>query len=109
MLRKIRKSEGFFLGELLLSLSIWLLAIGVLLPFVMKVSYQSMKVRMETGAIHLLYEEVQAKIADGQVLGNRAVNRYGYEYDIIWKTDREVCVKFEERFQHPVEKCETIE
>lgn len=109
MLRKIRKSEGFFLGELFLSLSIWLLAIGFLLPFIMKLTNQSMKVRMETGAVHLLYEEVQAKIAHGSVPGNKTVNRYGYKYEIIWKNDREVCINFEERFQHPVEKCEAIE
>jgi hypothetical protein len=105
----LRKCEGFFLGELLLSLSLWILAIGILLPFVIKLTNQSLQVKVETGAVHLLYEEVQAYLADGTVPGNRTVHKNGYEYMIIWKTDREVCVKFEDQFQHPIEKCETIE
>lgn len=93
-------SRGYFLLELLLSLSAWLMLSSFLLPLLLEVRNQSFQVEVENQARKMMYEELQARMMDHQNFTNYNVVQDGIEYQIIWgdtfeSERREVCVKIE--------------
>lgn len=96
-----RNKNGFFLLELLLSLSAWLLLSLFILPLLIDLNKQTQQLEVKEKAEQLLFEELQAKIADGQSYPkNYSVLNRGIEYKIEWKNPstegpKEVCVKVE--------------
>ncbi|EKN66286.1 hypothetical protein BABA_16747 [Neobacillus bataviensis LMG 21833] len=98
----LRSNKGFFLLELLLSLSALLMLSLYLLPLLMESRNQSRQVEIENSARKLMYEELQAKLVDSQTRKNYTIIRNKVEFKIIWNdTEAEaagqkvVCVKVE--------------
>jgi competence protein ComGE len=102
----LSKNKGFFLLELLLSLSAWFLIGLYLLPLLIDMTNQYKQLEVNKFARQLLYEELQAKLIDGQSYASYSVFLNGIEYKINWRDSsvpgqKEVCVKVEKNSFHP--------
>ncbi|WP_413308850.1 competence type IV pilus minor pilin ComGE [Bacillus sp. 1P10SD] len=108
-------SKGFFLLELLLSLSALLVISMFLLPIYIQVREQSHQVEIENIARKFMYEELQARMMDHNNFNNYSLVQDGIEYQIFWKNSLEnsgkvVCVKVERNpFIHGSETCGIFE
>jgi type II secretory pathway pseudopilin PulG len=96
----LSNNKGFFLLELLLSLSALLMLSLFLLPLLMDLRDQSRQLEIENNARKLMYEELQAKLIDSRTFTNYTFIQNRVEYKIIWRDiqvtgQKEVCVKVE--------------
>ncbi|WP_066064276.1 hypothetical protein [Neobacillus soli] len=111
----LRNDKGFFLLELLLSLSALLMISLYLLPLLMDLRGQSKQVEIENKARQLMYEELQAKLIDSRTLTNYTFIQNKVEYKIIWSdpgaaSQKEVCVKVEKNsFLPEIKVCGILE
>ena len=102
----LRSNKGYFLLELLLSLSTMLMICLFLLPLLMEVREQLRKVEIAKTAQRLMYEELKARIIDGRTFSNYTIRENNIDYNIIWKNpnqtgQREVCVRVEKNAVYP--------
>ncbi|MEH7548985.1 MULTISPECIES: competence type IV pilus minor pilin ComGE [Bacillaceae] len=102
----LRSNKGYFLLELLLSLSTMLMICLFLLPLLMELRDQTRKLEIERTAQRFLYQELKAKIIDSRTLSNYTLIQNNIEYKIIWANtnpadQKEVCVKVEKNSFHP--------
>ncbi|TYS40192.1 hypothetical protein [Bacillus infantis] len=90
------KNEGFFLAELILSLSAWLVSACVLLPLFLHASGQAEEHRRSSEAVQVLYEYLQMKAA-----GSAPAMIYHEAYPIeemeLDGLSVEVCVHYEKK------------
>lgn len=113
----LRKSEGFFLLELLLSLSAWLMLCLYFIPLLIDLSNQSWQLEIENKARQLMFEELQGKLLDGATFTNYSVVNNGILYEINWADSsldiqKEVCVRVEKNsnsFLLDTEQCGVLE
>ncbi|WP_396954561.1 competence type IV pilus minor pilin ComGE [Neobacillus sp.] len=111
----LRNNKGFFLLELLLSLSALIMLSLFLLPLLMELRGQSIKLEIENRTRQIMYEELQAKLIENQTFVNYTLRQNRVEYKIIWKDSRaagqmEVCVKVERNaFLPQTEICGLLE
>ncbi|WP_102274583.1 phosphatase [Cytobacillus massiliigabonensis] len=109
-----RKNDGFFLAELLLTLSAWLLIASVLFPLIIQAVNQSLQVRQEFLAAEILYESlIDSKKRSVYPLNETIVVNQTL-YEIITKengesANMEVCIKYEDFLQKSYETCEIFE
>jgi competence protein ComGE len=111
----LRSTRGFFLLELLLSLSAWLMLSLFLLPLLIELRQQSRQLELESKARQLVYEELQMKLISNRTNSNYTSILNGVEYQIIWKNtvvadQKEVCVRIEKNsFLPETEICGLLE
>jgi competence protein ComGE len=108
----LRRSEGYFLAELFLSFSTWLLVTGFLLPLVFLVWEQALLQSLENTATHILYDELEWQVAEGTTLRNRTIHLNGTVYEVQWNDDMsqsEVCVKYTDVNSNLQKKCQRPE
>lgn len=111
----LRSNKGFFLLELLLSLSALLMLSLFLLPLLMDVRGQKIQLEIEKKARQIMYEELQAKINNNPTFSNYTISHNRVAYNIIWKDSqvtgqKEVCVRVEKNsFLHQTEICGVLE
>ncbi|MDP4085244.1 MAG: hypothetical protein Q8934_11600 [Bacillota bacterium] len=108
-------NKGFFLLDLLLSLSI-LIMIGLFFtPVVMNLSIQSQQLKAENVAFQLLYEELDKFIINGHTSPDYSTKENGIDFLIHWKENSDslqkvVCVTIEKNsFISDTEICATNE
>ncbi|MDQ1001526.1 competence protein ComGE [Neobacillus niacini] len=94
------KNDGFFLLELLLSLSAWFMMGMFFMPLLMELSNQSQQLVRDKKAVQFLYEELQANLTEDRTNSNYSILHNGTEYKIYWNQSsgtgqKEVCVKIE--------------
>jgi competence protein ComGE len=92
------KNDGFFLLELLLSLSAWFMMSMFFMPLLMELSHQSQQLVRDKKAVQFLFEELQANLTEDRTNSNYSIYHNGTEYKIYWiqSSDigqKEVCVK----------------
>jgi competence protein ComGE len=111
----LRNTRGFFLLDLLLSLSAWLMMSLVFLPILIDLRDQSRQVQLESKARQLMYEELQTKLINNKTFSNYTSILNGVVYQINWKDSgtadqKEVCVRIEKNsFLPEVEICGFLE
>jgi competence protein ComGE len=111
----LRSTKGFFLLELLLSLSAWLMLSLFLLPLLIELRDQSRQLERESKARQLMYEELQTKLISNKTFSNYTSILNGVEYKITWKDtgaadQKEVCVRIEKNSLQPeTEICGPLE
>lgn len=92
----LRKNNGFFLLELLLSLTAWFLLCLILIPLLTDLSRQSKQLEVEKKAHQLLYEELEEKLNSAPIFTNYSIIYRGIEYKISWNDvpspQKELCV-----------------
>ncbi|MGX6442734.1 hypothetical protein ACWM35_05825 [Neobacillus sp. K501] len=89
------KNDGFFLLELLLSLSVWIMIGLFFVPLLMDLKNQSQELEIYKKANQLLYEELHATLSDDHLEARYSVIEKGREYQIEWRDgggEKEVCV-----------------
>ena len=105
-----KSNGGFFLAELLLSLSAWLIATTILLPLAIYLIGQSIDLRHGTDALHLVYErlqEVKLGIAPTEI-DRIEKNGVVFNYKMIHHESEsvmEVCVEYNGYFSEKRSKC----
>lgn len=107
------KNDGFFLLELLLSLSVWIMIGLFFVPLLMDLKNQSQELEIYIKANQFLYEELHATLSVDHVESSYSVLDKGREYQIEWRDgggEKEVCVSVMEGFsQQKTETCATPE
>lgn len=96
-------NKGFFLLELLLSLSAMFLICLVFVPLVTDLKKQSVNLETEKKMRQLMYEELEAKLIDNRTFANYTLAQNGIGYQITWEDSfgqKEVCVKVEKTSLH---------
>ncbi|MEK4147347.1 hypothetical protein NST02_09795 [Robertmurraya sp. FSL W8-0741] len=108
----LKGCRGFFLAELFLSLTVWMLMCLTLLPLYLHVSKQSLDIQKEISATHLMYEVLQHYLQDG-FMESGIIHRENESFRIHWETGLnspiKVCIKYENSFAEEREKCERLE
>ncbi|WP_066365754.1 competence type IV pilus minor pilin ComGE [Neobacillus fumarioli] len=93
----LRNNNGFFLLELLLSLSAMFMIGLFLIPLIIDMNQQSKKLEIENKAQQILYEELQGKLRGAQTFTNYSLQENGVKYDITWRDSgargqKEACI-----------------
>ena len=104
------KNKGFFLIELLLSLSALIMIFLTFIPLLIDLKNQAWKLEIEQQSYQFLYEELQASIINGQTSPTHSISRNGIEYQISWRDTavfglKEVCIKVENPLYFEEKKC----
>jgi competence protein ComGE len=111
----LKSSKGYFLLELLLSLSALLILSLFLLPLLTDLREQSRQLELESKARQLMYEELQTSLINNRTTSNSSSIQNGIKYLIIWYESestgqKEVCVRVEKNsFLPEVEICGLLE
>ncbi|MED3624658.1 competence type IV pilus minor pilin ComGE [Neobacillus thermocopriae] len=103
----LQSNKGFFLLELLLSLSIIFMISLYFIPLWINLKEQSKKLEIENKLRQIVYEQLQAKIMDDQLPQNYRINENGVEFYVYWREASglmEVCVRVENHPPYPVTK-----
>jgi competence protein ComGE len=110
----LRSTKGYFLLELLLSLSTLFMLCLYLLPLIIELREQSRQLEVESKARQIMFEELQAKLISKGTFTDYSFIQNGVEYKIIWKDtgadQKEVCVRIEKNsFLPEIELCAILE
>jgi competence protein ComGE len=110
----LRSTKGYFLLELLLSLSALLMLCLYLLPLIIELREQSHQLELENRVRQIMFEELQAKLINKGTFTNYSSIQNGVEYKIIWKDrgadQKEVCVRIDKNsFLPEIEMCGILE
>lgn len=96
----LRKSDGFILSELLLSLSCFLMLCLFFIPLINDLKFQYRNLEVEKEANQLLFEELQSVIVSPLSSQNHTTMINGVEYQINLRETydsgkKEVCIRVE--------------
>jgi competence protein ComGE len=96
----LKNNSGYFLLELLLSLSAWLMISLFFVPLLSDLAVQSQQLIIEQKLNQILYEELQAKLKDSPSYNSYSLTHNGLVFTIQWNESvvlekKEVCVSFE--------------
>jgi competence protein ComGE len=94
----LSKNDGYFLLELLLSLSAWFMMGTFFIPLLMDISNQSRQLVQDKKAKQFLFEELQANLVEDRTNSKYSIFHNGTEYKIYWAQStvngqKEVCVE----------------
>lgn len=109
------KNNGFYMAELLLSLSGWILIAGVLVPMFIQLNKQSIQLQERSDALHILYEYLQTIVVENPDREDVIITRGDIQYEIVWReesgVDRktEVAISYEDVFGHAIYYYETVQ
>lgn len=104
----LRRNSGYFLAEVLLSLTVWLLITGLLLPLVIQLKSQSVLLALDNTAVHLLFDELENKMDQSLLTGNKTIMSNGTAFEIVWYEDMsetKVCVEYKDGFSNTKKQC----
>ncbi|EWG10666.1 hypothetical protein [Cytobacillus firmus] len=107
-----RKNKGFFLAELLLSLSGMLLAAGIMFPLIIKALEHSEEVKQDFESTQLLYESLLEAASEGSFPEGETMKKNQTVYKIFPKENQgvmEVCIRYESVRDSTKEKCEVFQ
>lgn len=109
-----RKNNGFFLAEVMLSLSAWLVIATILFPLIINVVNQSLQGQQEYEGTKLLYETLIKAKKEGVFPNIESIKIDRTVYQVIYEPyggqeKMEVCVQYEDLIQNTFEKCDLFE
>lgn len=111
----LRKSDGYFLAEMLLSMAAFIMAASIILPFALMVISQTVQLREDSAASHVLFDELMYMKITGAESARGSVLREGVLFETAVYKDNingswEVCVQYDgENHQKENEKCAFVE
>lgn len=108
------KNKGYYLVELLLSLSGWILIASMVVPMLIQINKQSVQMKEKSEALHILYEYVQEVLIENPERENFNVMKNNNTFDIIWFGEKdgrksEVCIRYEDVFGKTVQIHESVQ
>ncbi|MEH7124511.1 type II secretion system protein [Bacillus sp. JJ1773] len=110
----LRKNKGFFLPEMLLTLSAWIVIATIFIPLIMNLIDQSVQLRQEFDSAQALYETLLKAQKEGWLPQTELITINQTVYEIYEGTSgvnagQEVCIKYENVFKKLQTKCEIFE
>lgn len=106
----LSKPNGFFLVELLLSLSVWIVITLFLLPMFIHVSKQSLDTQYSREATKILYDTLQEHLFTGHSIENSTYVRKGKSFTVSQVIrENKVCVIYENSFKKETSLCDALE
>lgn len=107
------KNNGFYMAELLVSLSGWLIITGILIPMFLQANKQIKELEQKSDALHLLYEYVQTVMIEKSTEENIIMKKGNTQYEINWQEGledgkREVFITYENVFGKMVQLHELV-
>ena len=79
------KNNGFYMAELLLSLSCWILMASMVVPMLVQLHKQSVQIQEKQDALHILYEYMQEVRVEQRERENVTVTKENKQYRISWQ------------------------
>ena len=100
------KNDGYFLLELLLSLSVLLMLCLFFMPLLTDLANQYQQLVRDKKANQLLFEELQAHLLEDRTNSRYSIVHNGTEYQVFWNQSTssgqmEVCVKVDKQILLP--------
>jgi competence protein ComGE len=110
----LSKNKGYYLLELILSLSGWILIASIMVPMMIQFNKQSVQIQEKSEALHVLYEYVQEVLIENPERENFSVIKNNKSYDIIWFGEKEgrkseVCIRYEDVFGKTIQINESVQ
>lgn len=110
----LSKNKGYYLLELILSLSGWILIASIMVPILIQFNKQSVQIQEKSEALHILYEYVQEVLIENPERENFSVIKNNKSYDIIWFGEKEggkseVCIRYEDVFGKTIQINESVQ
>ena len=110
----LKNEKGFYMAELIISLSGWLLISGVLVPIFIQVNKQSIEIQEKSEALHILYEYMQTVTIENPVKENKILSGNHTHYEIVWEMEqrdgkREVSIRYENVFGRTIQIYESTQ
>src|SRR3954452_21270544 len=104
----LKNEKGFYMAELIISLSGWLLISGVLVPIFIQVNKQSIQIQEKSEALHILYEYMQTVTLENPKKENKVFTVDGTHYEIEWDEEienenRKVSISYENVFGRSIQ------
>lgn len=106
-----RRNDGFFMAELLLSLSVWLIVAGVFFPLILSAVMHSLEMKQDFESTQLIYESLQQSVAEETIPSDKKIEIDKSVYHLFLKEGAgmtEVCVKYEDVLHKAKEKCDVL-
>ncbi|MCQ6273717.1 hypothetical protein JMM81_01835 [Bacillus sp. V3B] len=108
------KNNGFYMAELLLSLSGWMLIACILVPMFIQLNKQSIQLQERSDALHILYEYLQTIVVENSDREDTIITRGNKQYEIVWQEaavdgKTEVVISYEDVFGYKVDYYETVQ
>lgn len=102
------KNNGYFLCDLLISLSGWILIASVIVPMMIGLNKQSVELKEKSDAVHILYEYMQTVVVENPERTNFSVTKNDKEYEVVWQGKKdgvksEVSIRYENVFGQTVQ------
>lgn len=109
-----RKNSGFFLAELMLTLSAWLVIATILYPLIINVVNQSLQEKQAYEGTKLLYETLIKAKKEGVIPHSESIKIDRTVYQVNYEPysgqeKMEVCIQYEDLLQNTFEKCDLFE
>lgn len=79
----LRRNDGFFLSEMLLSLAAFFLSAAILLPIAIHVINQTVESDKNAAASNLLYDELMYMKVTGTDSGRGYIEQNGDRYEVV--------------------------
>ncbi|WP_428909100.1 competence type IV pilus minor pilin ComGE [Niallia sp. Krafla_26] len=109
----LRENKGYFLLELLISLSGWILIASVFVPMMIVFNKQSVETQEKSEALHILYDYLQEAVVENSERNDFSVIQHNKRYDIVWSEGNgiksEVSIQYEDVFGKTVQISESIQ
>lgn len=108
----LKNNQGFYMAELIISLTGWILITGIFVPMFIHAKLNSKSLQQKSDALHVLYEYIQTIDIEVET-GNRSIIRGDTRYEIRW-TDievdgkKEVLITYENSFGKTIKIYEKI-
>jgi hypothetical protein len=110
----LSKNKGYYLFELILSLSGWILIASMMVPMLIQFNKQSVQIQERSEAVHILYEYVQEVLIENPERASFSVIKNNKSYDIVWYGETEgrkseVCIRYEDVFGKTIQINESVQ
>jgi competence protein ComGE len=105
------KNKGFYMAELLLSLSCWILMASMVVPMLVQLNKQSVQIQEKQDALHILYEYMREVRVDQREREDVTVTKENKAYRINWRGagKSEVSIIYEDVFGETIQIHEYME
>lgn len=108
------KNKGYYLLELILSLSGWILIISFFVPMLIGYHKQSIQIQEKSQAVQILYQYIEKVIIEDPARENFSLTKNNKRYDIVWFGNREgikseVCIRYEDVYGKTIQIIEYVQ
>lgn len=104
------KNKGFYMAELIISLSGWMIISTGFVPMYIQLHNQLIQLEEKSAALHLFYEYLQTVTVEDANMENIVMTKEDKPFSIEWLgvDKKEVMIRYEDVFGKVVEIRETV-